>query len=64
MARRSRLIALGLSVGAFAGLVAGMRAEKPPAATTTSLAPAEPESAVPPAASFAGQRSITQTGAS
>lgn len=74
MASRSRWVALGLSTGAVAGLVAGMAATArpqaatpPPAAVTTDTGPTTvppPGAAVPAGNPFAGRPSITQTGAS
>lgn len=67
-ARRSRLIALGLSVGVAGGLVAGMvasaRPQPPVVAPVIEAEGAEPVAAEPPANPFAGQRAVTETGAS
>jgi hypothetical protein len=63
-------VALGASVGACLGLVAGMAAtarpqHAPPAAPRTSAPGAtEPVGATPPSNPFAGKAAITQTGAS
>jgi hypothetical protein len=74
-ARRSRLVVLGLSAATLVGLVAGMaatarsQAGTPPTRVPTVGSPVttlanEPETAEPAGSPFAGQRSITQTGAS
>lgn len=70
--RRSRLVALGLSAGALAGLVGAMvatakaqpPAPQPPVSTTEAPGAKTSPAAEPPANPFAGRRSITQTGAS
>jgi hypothetical protein len=69
---RSRLVALGLSVGMALGLVAGMAvtarpqapATTPGAGPTTVPLAREPTAAEPPSSPFAGRAAITQTGAS
>ena len=71
MASRSRWVALGLSTAAVAGLTAGMAAtaepQKPPpqpVAADPEVATSLPGAAEPADNPFAGQVSITQTGAS
>jgi hypothetical protein len=73
MASRSRWVALGMSAGAVAGLVAGMAATARPQVTTAPPPPPTvtdeptvtlPGGAEPAESPFAGRPSITQTGAS
>jgi len=69
-ATRSRLVALGLSVGAVAGLVAGMAATATPQPVAVQPPAADPGDDLGPVAAepagspFEGQRSMTQSGAS